>query len=91
MLGRWRAYWRGSSASYALCRANEQTGKVEFLFSTEIVPKGLRVTPVWPNTHQAHAAALPGYVNGVLKGKLLEDGLLVPQAASNSKEQFATP
>ncbi|SDV50655.1 type I restriction endonuclease subunit R [Chitinasiproducens palmae] len=29
------------------------------------------------------------YVNGVLKGKLLENGLLVRQAASNSKEQFA--
>lgn len=29
------------------------------------------------------------YVNGVLKGKLLENGLLVQQAASNSKEQFA--
>ncbi|KDB09964.1 type III restriction protein res subunit [Burkholderia sp. lig30] len=29
------------------------------------------------------------YVNGVLKGKLLENALLVQQAASNSKEQFA--
>ena len=29
------------------------------------------------------------YVNGVLKGKLLENELLVQQAASNSKEQFA--
>lgn len=30
------------------------------------------------------------YVNGVLKGKLLENELLVQQAASNSKEQFAS-
>ncbi|WP_186052471.1 type I restriction endonuclease subunit R [Burkholderia gladioli] len=29
------------------------------------------------------------YVNGVLKGKLLENELLMQQAASNSKEQFA--
>lgn len=29
------------------------------------------------------------YVNGVLKGKLLENAMLVQQAASNSKEQFA--
>ncbi|RZS58761.1 type I restriction endonuclease subunit R [Sphaerotilus mobilis] len=29
------------------------------------------------------------YVNGALKGKLLENELLVQQAASNSKEQFA--
>lgn len=29
------------------------------------------------------------YVNGVLKGKLLENEMLVQQAASNSKEQFA--
>jgi type I restriction enzyme R subunit len=29
------------------------------------------------------------YVNGVLKGKLLENATLVQQAASNSKEQFA--
>ncbi|MFM0684848.1 DEAD/DEAH box helicase family protein [Paraburkholderia strydomiana] len=29
------------------------------------------------------------YVNGVLKGKLLENALLMEQAASNSKEQFA--
>lgn len=29
------------------------------------------------------------YVNGVIKGKLLENELLVQQAASNSKEQFA--
>ncbi|TCO82658.1 type I restriction enzyme R subunit [Plasticicumulans lactativorans] len=29
------------------------------------------------------------YVNGVLKGKLLENEMLVRQAASNSKEQFA--
>ncbi len=29
------------------------------------------------------------YVNGVLKGKLLENELLVQQAAGNSKEQFA--
>ncbi|MDR6420513.1 type I restriction enzyme R subunit [Paraburkholderia phenoliruptrix] len=29
------------------------------------------------------------YVNGVLKGKLLENELLAQQAASNSKEQFA--
>lgn len=29
------------------------------------------------------------YVNGVLKGKLLENELLVQQAASNSKERFA--
>jgi type I restriction enzyme R subunit len=29
------------------------------------------------------------YVNGVLKGKLLENGTLVQQAGSNSKEQFA--
>ncbi|MCD0418672.1 DEAD/DEAH box helicase family protein [Rubrivivax sp. JA1024] len=30
------------------------------------------------------------YVNGVLKGKLLENELLVQQAASNSKEQFSS-
>jgi type I restriction enzyme R subunit len=30
------------------------------------------------------------YVNGVLKGKLLENETLVRQAASNSKEQFAS-
>ncbi|MBB2927108.1 type I restriction endonuclease subunit R [Paraburkholderia silvatlantica] len=30
------------------------------------------------------------YVNGVLKGKLLENELLVQQAVSNSKEQFAS-
>jgi type I restriction enzyme R subunit len=29
------------------------------------------------------------YVNNVLKGKLLESDLLVQQAVSNSKEQFA--
>jgi type I restriction enzyme R subunit len=29
------------------------------------------------------------YVNGVLKGKLLENSMLAQQAASNSKEQFA--
>ncbi len=29
------------------------------------------------------------YVNGVLKGKLLENELLMQQAVSNSKEQFA--
>ena len=29
------------------------------------------------------------YVNGVLKGKLLENETLVQQAASNSKEQFS--
>jgi type I restriction enzyme R subunit len=29
------------------------------------------------------------YVNGVLNGKLLENGTLMRQAASNSKEQFA--
>jgi type I restriction enzyme R subunit len=30
------------------------------------------------------------YVNGVLKGKLLENETLIQQAASNSKEQFAS-
>ncbi|MFM2340921.1 MAG: hypothetical protein RLZZ592_574, partial [Pseudomonadota bacterium] len=30
------------------------------------------------------------YVNGVLRGKLLENALLMQQAASNSKEQFAS-
>ncbi len=30
------------------------------------------------------------YVNSVLKGKLLESDLLVQQAVSNTKEQFAT-
>ncbi|WP_231118979.1 type I restriction endonuclease subunit R [Oecophyllibacter saccharovorans] len=30
------------------------------------------------------------YINGVLKGKLLENGLLKQQASSNSKEQFAS-
>ncbi|MFZ2987534.1 type I restriction endonuclease subunit R [Ideonella sp.] len=30
------------------------------------------------------------YVNGVLKGKLLENEILVQQAASNSKEQFSS-
>ena len=29
------------------------------------------------------------YVNGVLKGKLLENETLIQQAAGNSKEQFA--
>ncbi len=29
------------------------------------------------------------YVNGVMKGKLLENEMLVQQAASNSKEQFS--
>ncbi|MBB5399095.1 hypothetical protein OKW50_001848 [Paraburkholderia youngii] len=29
-------------------------------------------------------------MNGVLKGKLLENELLVQQAMSNSKEQFAS-
>jgi type I restriction enzyme R subunit len=29
------------------------------------------------------------YVNNVLKGKLLENDILVQQAASNTKEQFA--
>jgi type I restriction enzyme R subunit len=29
------------------------------------------------------------YVNGVIKGKMLEDELLVQQAMSNTKEQFA--
>ena len=29
------------------------------------------------------------YINGVIKGKLLENELLMQQAASNSKEQFA--
>ncbi|WP_230370335.1 hypothetical protein [Paludibacterium denitrificans] len=29
------------------------------------------------------------YVNGVLKGKLLENTTLIQQAANNSKEQFA--
>ena len=31
------------------------------------------------------------YVNGVLKGKLLENEILVQQASSNSKEQFSNP
>ncbi|MFM0213482.1 type I restriction endonuclease subunit R, partial [Paraburkholderia sediminicola] len=30
------------------------------------------------------------YVNGVIKGKLLENAILVQQAMSNSKEQFAS-
>ena len=30
------------------------------------------------------------YVNGVIKGKLLENETLMQQAASNSKEQFAS-
>jgi hypothetical protein len=45
---------------YPPCWANEQTGKVEFLFTVDILSEGLRITPAWPDTRQADAAALPG-------------------------------
>lgn len=45
---------------YPPCWADEQTGKVEFLFTMEIGPDGLRVTPAWPEKRQADAIALPG-------------------------------
>ncbi|MCX4176697.1 MULTISPECIES: hypothetical protein [Paraburkholderia] len=44
---------------YPPCWANEQTGKVEFLFTIEILPEGLLITPAWPDTRQTDAAALP--------------------------------
>jgi hypothetical protein len=45
---------------YPPCWADEQTGKVEFLFTVEILPAGLRVTPAWPEKRQADAMNLPG-------------------------------
>lgn len=45
---------------YPPCWANEETGKVEYLFTIEITPEGLRITPAWPESRQADAAALPG-------------------------------
>jgi hypothetical protein len=44
---------------YPPCWADEQTGKVEFLFTIKIGPEGLRITPAWPKKRQADAAALP--------------------------------
>ncbi|MFM0009150.1 hypothetical protein [Paraburkholderia sediminicola] len=44
---------------YPPCWANEQTGKVEFLFTIEILADGLRIIPAWPDTRQVDAAALP--------------------------------
>ena len=47
-----------------------------------VLNRALKGSSYWQET--------PGrYVNGVLKGKLLENELLVQQAGSNSKEQFA--
>ncbi|NUY02371.1 hypothetical protein [Paraburkholderia youngii] len=45
---------------YPPCWADEQTGKVEFLFTIEIGTDGLRVTPAWPEKRQSDAMALPG-------------------------------
>jgi polyhydroxyalkanoate synthesis regulator phasin len=45
---------------YPPCWADEQTGKVEFLFTIEISPDGLRVTPAWPEKRQADATSIPG-------------------------------
>jgi uncharacterized membrane-anchored protein YhcB (DUF1043 family) len=45
---------------YPPCWADEQTGKVEFLFTVEITPAGLTVASAWPTRRQSDAMALPG-------------------------------
>ncbi|TCG05365.1 hypothetical protein BZM27_34300 [Paraburkholderia steynii] len=45
---------------YPPCWADEQTGKVEFLFTVEITAAGLNVAPAWPARRQSDAMALPG-------------------------------
>lgn len=45
---------------YPPCWAEEQTGKVEFLFTIEIYPEGLRVHPAWPAKRKEDASSLPG-------------------------------
>jgi hypothetical protein len=47
---------------YPPCWAEEQTGRVQFLFSIEIVGEGLNITPAWPAGREADARALPAVV-----------------------------
>lgn len=41
------------------CWAEEGTGRVEYLFSIEILPEGLKISRAWPAKRQANAEALP--------------------------------
>ena len=45
---------------YPPCWADEKTGKVEFLFSVEVRPSNVVVTPEWPAHRESDARALPG-------------------------------
>lgn len=45
---------------YPPCWAEENTGKVEFLFTIEIHSDGLRITPSWTSKREADGRALPG-------------------------------
>lgn len=51
---------------YPPCWADE-TGKVEFLFSVEVRPDSVAVSPAWPARREAAAKALPG-IDAVLAG-----------------------
>lgn len=51
---------------YPPCWADE-AGKVEFLFSVEVRPDSVVVTPAWPTRRESAARALPG-IDAVLTG-----------------------
>ena len=42
------------------CWADEETGRVEFLFNVQVEPDRVTVTPAWPTHREADARALPG-------------------------------
>lgn len=52
---------------YPPCWADEKSGKVELLFSVEVKPSSVVVTPAWPPHRETDAKVLPG-LSGVLDG-----------------------
>ncbi|BAL23707.1 hypothetical protein [Azoarcus sp. KH32C] len=52
---------------YPPCWADETTGKVQFLFTVEVRPDAVAVTPAWPPARDADARALPGIEEVIAK------------------------
>lgn len=50
------------------CWAEETTGKVQFLFSVEVRPDAVAVSPAWPPSREADAKALPFIEDILTKG-----------------------
>ncbi|GHT85655.1 hypothetical protein AGMMS49543_17410 [Betaproteobacteria bacterium] len=45
---------------YPPCWADEQSGRVQFLFTVELHPESITLTPSWPPAREQDARALPG-------------------------------